>query len=229
MQGNEKELAQDDLNLSTYVQDKSLTGALRQVIDADTHIEGLNAQLVERLEHYQENYARLQAKIPVLVKTLKSKKTEEGRSLYISRINAHKKQLVMTENHIIKLKKYLEDLVAGSAQFKDKKNEFFQNVEDKRAENWLSDEQLSQRASINDQAEFDELVNEIDEKAKELEEIENQNYKINPAALKEYEELGIFRELDRILGTVSQHGSLVESQQPDYWPDSGTLYEAKLI
>ena len=39
---------------------------------------------------------------------------------------------------------------------------------------------------------MEELVNEIDFKAKELERIENENYKIDPNSLKEFENNGIF-------------------------------------
>ena len=74
---------------------------------------------------------------------------------------------------------------------------------------------------------MDELVNEIDEKAKELERIENGNYKIDPSGLEEFEKLGIFREFDRILGTVNQDASLIEGQHPDYWPEAGMLYEGR--
>ena len=53
MQVDSNPVLKEDVKLSTYVQDTSLTGVLRQVIAHDTHIEGLNARLVERLEHYQ--------------------------------------------------------------------------------------------------------------------------------------------------------------------------------
>ena len=38
------------------------------------------------------------------------------------RITAHKKQLRMTEDQILKLKKHLSDLIAGSAQFKQEQS-----------------------------------------------------------------------------------------------------------
>ena len=44
---------QPEENVTKYVQDTSLSSALRQVVSANTTIEGLNSQLVERLEHYQ--------------------------------------------------------------------------------------------------------------------------------------------------------------------------------
>ena len=74
---------------------------------------------------------------------------------------------------------------------------------------------------------MDELVNEIDLKAKELERIENANYRIDPSALDEFENLGIFSEFDRLLGTVNQDACLIEGQHPDYWPEAGTLYEGR--
>ena len=56
------------------------------------------------------------------------------------RITAHKKQLRMTEDQILKLKKHLSDLIAGSAQFKQEQSQFMGMIEDQRAENWLTEE-----------------------------------------------------------------------------------------
>ena len=74
---------------------------------------------------------------------------------------------------------------------------------------------------------MDQLVNEIDQKAKEIERIENENYSIDPTGLEEFERLGIFREFDRLLGTVNQDAGLLEGQHPDYWPEAGMLYEGR--
>lgn len=139
-----------------------------------------------------------------------ARKHEGAKKMLAGRITAHKKQLQMTENQIVKLKKYLEDLISGSAEFKNEKNDFFNKIEEQRAENWLSKEQLNARASVNSEAELQELVNEIDEKAKELERIEGENYKVNPATLEYFDQLGIYKELDRLLGTVSQQTSLID-------------------
>ena len=64
------------------------------------------------------------------------------------RITAHKKQLRMTEDQILKLKKHLSDLIAGSSQFKKEQSEFMTMIDDQRAENWLTEEQIANRASV---------------------------------------------------------------------------------
>ena len=139
VQENENE-SEEDVNITKYAQDTSLTKVLQKVIETDTQIDGLSAQLVERLEVYQQNHAELLVKIPKMEKELSYRKNEESKKMLSTRIAAHKKQLKMTESQIVKLKKHLEDLLQGSAQFKSDKAEFFKQIEDQRAENWLSPE-----------------------------------------------------------------------------------------
>ncbi len=46
-----------------YLADPVLAETLRKVIEVDYKIDGLNAELVERLEHYQKRYLELRTKV----------------------------------------------------------------------------------------------------------------------------------------------------------------------
>jgi len=46
-----------------FLADPVLAETLRKVIEVDYKIDGLNAELVERLEHYQKRYIELRSKV----------------------------------------------------------------------------------------------------------------------------------------------------------------------
>lgn len=100
----------------------------------------------------------------------------------------------MTQNQILVLKKYLSDLVKGCREFKEEKQDLFDRLQEAREENW-GDGSTEQDI----EEELNETMQEIDQKVKELQMIENSNFKVDTAILDKY--AVVFSLLDKCLST----------------------------
>ena len=53
-------------DVDAYLADPFMAEALRQLVEVDHKIEGLNAELVSKLEQYQQRYSELKERIATL-------------------------------------------------------------------------------------------------------------------------------------------------------------------